>query len=51
MIKDVLHGLGIGFGAELSVLVLWLIWKFAHGRIGHKFHADHLFHKIGEYFD
>lgn len=49
--KDIWHGLWTGFGVELSFMVLWLVWKLAHSKIAHKIHADHWFHKIGEYID
>jgi len=51
ILQDIWHGLWTGFGVELSVLVLWLGWTFTHSKLGHRFHADHLFHRIGDYIN
>lgn len=51
VLSTIWFGFWTGFGVELSVLLVYLVWKLTHSRIAHKLHADHWFHKVGEYFD
>ncbi len=39
-----------GVGVEVSFLVLWLVWHGFHGKVAHRLDADHLIHKIHDYF-
>jgi hypothetical protein len=39
-----------GVGVEFSFFLLWMIWRVLHGRVAHRFHPEHFFHQIHEYF-
>lgn len=45
-----LAGLLQGVGVEISFFVLWVGWRFLHSKVGHRFHPEHIFHKIHDYF-
>lgn len=45
------QGFWTGVGVEISVLALWVVWRVLHGKFGHRIHAEHWLHILGEYFD
>jgi hypothetical protein len=45
------QGIWTGIGVELTLFVLWVIWRAAHSKYISKLHPEHWLHAIGEYFE
>ena len=41
----------MGFGYEISVLLLWVVWMLTQRRIAHKLEPGHWFHFLHKYFE
>jgi hypothetical protein len=41
----------MGFGFEISCILLWAGWHALHGKVAHKLRPEHFFHKVHAYFE